>query len=267
MSIYALTHILIYPIKSLGGISLNSAEIEERGLKYDRRWMLVNESNTFITQRNYPQLSLLVPAIENESLTISHKQNKLPSISVPLVPYNREDVNVQIWDDNVHALKYTGEINEWLSMVTGIKTKLVFMPDETKRVVDPDYTKNKIVSFADAYPFMMLGEKSLSELNSRLVKALPINRFRPNFVFSGGESFDEDSWKNVRIGDNVFNSVKSCARCTVTTVNQDTGLKGKEPLTTLSSFREKNGKVYFGINLTVENTGIVKVRDKLIPAR
>lgn len=263
MSKYTLTHINIYPIKSLGGISLQSSEVEERGLKYDRRWMLVDESDKFITQRSHPQLSLIKTEIKNGVLTLSHKQNKLPVIRLPLIPYNSEEVNVKIWDDNVTALKYYGEINDWLYKATKIKTTLVFMPDEAKRAVNPEFAQGKIVSFADAFPFLIIGEESLSELNNRINRPVPMNRFRPNFVFSGGEPFDEDNWQQIKIGNIDFKIVKSCARCVITTIDQYTGEKENEPLAALAKFRNVNGKVLFGQNMVAENCGVVSVGDEV----
>ena len=263
MNIHTLTRIFIYPVKSLGGISLQSSEVEERGLKYDRRWLLVDESNKFITQRNYPQLALIRPEINNNLLTFSHFQNKLPAISVPLIPYDASYIKIQIWNDVVTALEYTGEINMWISKVTGIKTKLVYMPDDTKRVVDPAYAANKIVSFADGYPFLIAGNESLTELNRRMEKPLPINRFRANLTFSGGKPYDEDNWNFIEIGNVHFKVVKPCARCTVTTVDQNTGEKGIEPLATLAKFRKESGKVLFGQNMVAENTGTISVGDEI----
>ena len=84
-----------------------------------------------------------------------------------------------------------------------------------------------------------------------------MDRFRPNIVFTGGEPYAEDSWKNFRIGQNRFVGIKPCSRCVLTTVNQDTAKKGFEPLATLSTYRMQNNKVYFGQNLVpVDHTEI-----------
>jgi uncharacterized protein YcbX len=263
MNTYILTKIFIYPVKSLGSISLQTSKIEERGLKFDRRWMLVDESNKFITQRSHPLLALISVEIRNNLLVFFHKQNKLPSFSVPTTPYDADEILVQIWNDEVPALKYKREVNDWLTDAIQSKSSLVFMPDSTKRAVNSEYAMNKIVSFADGFPFLMIGEESLKELHTNFDNPLPVNRFRPNFVFSGGNPYDEDDWKRIIIGENIFTSVKPCSRCVITTINQDTGEKGKEPLETLFRTRQKNGKVYFGINLTTETKGIVKVGDKI----
>jgi len=260
---YTLTEINIYPVKSLGGISLQSSPVEKRGLKYDRRWMVVDESNQFITQRKYPQMSLLQPEIKENLHIINHKQNKFAPLTVPLTPYNEEEINVQVWKDNVPAIKYSNDVNAWFAEAIGIKCKFVYMPDTTRRKVNRQYADNQLVSFADSCPFLIIGERSLADLNSRLKDPLPMNRFRPNFVFSEGKPFDEDKWKRFRIGDVEFRTVKPCARCVVTTVNQETSKKIDEPLYTLSQFRKVNGKVMFGMNLVCEGSGNLNIGDQI----
>ena len=263
MNKYSLSQINIYPVKSLGGISLQSAKVEERGLQYDRRWMLVDEQNNFITQRLHPNMALLRVEITNELLTIKHKKNKLSPLTIHPMPYDDEEVNVQIWKDNVTALKYNSDVNNWFTEAIEIKCSLVYMPDSTRRKVNPEYASNKIVGFADGYPFLIIGEESLNDLNKRLEEPIPMNRFRTNYVFSGGKAFDEDNWKTINIGNAVFHSVKPCPRCVITTINQNTGMKSKEPLKTLAAFRQKDNKVMFGMNLVAEGTGKVIVGDEI----
>ena len=95
----------------------------------------------------------------------------------------------------------------------------------------------------------MIGQSSLDDLNSRLEFPVPMNRFRPNLVFTGGQPYEEDSWKLLTIGNNKFAGVKPCSRCVLTTVDQNTGEKGKEPLATLAKYRQHENKIYFGQNL------------------
>ena len=227
--------------------------------------MLVDETNRFITQRSYPKMALIKVEIINSLLTVAHKQNKFPPLTFQRMLYDEEEVDVQIWRDNVQGLKYNGDVNEWFTKAIGVNCSLVYMPDTTKRKVNPDFAKNKILSFADGYPLLIIGEESLSELNDRLAVPLPMNRFRPNLVFSGGNSFDEDKWKKVKVGNAEFKVAKPCARCSVTTINQQTGESGKEPLTTLAQFRSNNGKVEFGQNMICEKIGVVNVGDVLYP--
>ena len=264
MSKHNISGIYIYPVKSLGGISLQSSMVEERGLKYDRRWMLVNENNKFLTQRIHPQMALLYVEMENDRLIIKKKkQNKIMPLNIPLIPNLKKEVKVRVWKDNVHALVYDDNVNNWFSKAIGFNCKLVYMPDSTKRKVDEQYAVNKIVGFADGYPLMMTGEESLNDLNSKLKHPLPMNRFRPSIVFSGGDPFDEDNLKSFKIGDLQFRVVKPCSRCVITTVDPETGGKGKEPLKTLSTYREKDGKVYFGMNVVADSVGIINVGNPL----
>lgn len=258
-----LSEINIYPIKSLGGISLQTSEVEERGLKYDRRWVLVDETNTFFTQRDYPEMALIKVSIEKDGLKLNHKKKNINPLSVPFSFEHSKTNDVIIWNDTVKGEFYNSEIDEWFSEIIGIKCHLVKMPESTKRVVDTTYAKNKIVSFADGYPFLIIGQTSLDDLNSRMEIPLPMNRFRPNFVFTGGKPFEEDNWKKFKIGNVKFEAVKPCARCVITTTDQETAERSHEPLQTLSQFRKVNNKVMFGMNLICESTGRVNLGDEL----
>ncbi len=261
-----LTQINIYPIKSLGGISLSSAYAEMRGLKYDRRWMLINSNNDFMTQRQYPQMALLQTSIDKDFLKVHHKKESVAPLNIPLKHYSKEEIEVPIWDDFCIAQTSSKEIDDWFSATLNVICRLVYMPETTQRRVDPKYSpQEKIVSFADAYPFLIIGEKSLEDLNSRLAIPVLMNRFRPNFVFDGGTAFIEDTFNYFKIGSIKFQAVKPCARCVVTTVNQFTGEKGTEPLTTLSTFRKFNNKVMFGQNVIGHEEGTITVGDELVP--
>ncbi len=264
MSLLSLVEISIYPVKSLGGISLQNSEVTDRGLKHDRRWLIINEEEKFITQRTHPQLALIKTKISGNKLILGHKTKDISPLVIPIHHESVEVVLVSIWHDLVEARIVGKYADEWLNDALGIKCRLVYMHDETQRWVDRAYAAdNEIVSFADAYPFMMIGQSSLEDLNSRLKEKLPMSRFRPNFVFKGGDPFDEDKWKKIKIGDVVFTLVKPCSRCVLTTVNQDTAEKNEEPLKTLSTYRSVNNKIYFGQNLLHEENGTLKVGNEI----
>lgn len=264
MTDYILSEINIYPVKSLSGISLDESEVTDRGLKYDRRWLLVDKYGKFLTQRVLPQMSLIKVNIDKYSLIFSHKQKDDASFSIPMESYSEEENEVIIWNDTVRAVYAGKEADEWFSAALDFKCRLVQMPDKSKRFVDKKYAvQNEIVSFADAYPFLLIGQSSLNDLNSRLEVKLPMNRFRPNLVFTGGKPFDEDKMKRFKLNDITFFPVKPCARCVVTTVNQETGTKEKEPLETLASYRTQNNKVLFGQNLLHKGRGKIKVGSRL----
>ena len=247
-----LSEINIYPIKSLKGISLTEAKIEARGLSFDRRWMLVDEHNKFITQREFPKMATLKVEIHSDHLRVLNGRDK---VDVPFEAYGDAKARVTVWGSTVKADVCQPVVSHWFSERLGLKCKLVRMPETTNRIVNPVYAVRKYedtVSFADGYPFLLIGQASLDDLNSRLAEALPMNRFRPNFVVEGAEPFAEDNWKKIRIGETVFYVVKPCERCIIPTIDQVKGIKGKEPLTTLNTYRNFKGKVLFGQNLIAE---------------
>lgn len=244
-----LSELNVYPIKSLKGAALSESVVCKRGLDHDRRWVLVDSNNKFITQREHPELATVSVNIESTGLRVSSEGHG--SLMVPAQPVDGSPVTVQIWKDTCGGLIVSKEADDWFSDVIGETCRLVYMPDDSERPVDPAYAVGaSIVSFADAYPFMLLTEASVADLNARLEQPVSMNRFRPNFVISGAEAFAEDDWKMVSIGGVGFHVVKPCARCVMTTVDQERGARsGDEPLLTLSGFRKRNGQVHFGQNL------------------
>lgn len=258
-----LSQIWIYPIKSLGGISLTSSLVMKKGLQFDRRFMLVDETGKFMTQRVFPKMALFKLFIVNNVLSITHFQHIL-NISTQEIK-SSTPFNVTIWDDTVAAFEVDPLYSKWFSEHLGLNCKLVYFPEENPRPVNPKYKVNdEHVSLADAYPFMMIGQSSLDDLNEKLDEPVPINRFRPNFVFTGGKPYEEDTWRNFSIGNNRFTGVKMCDRCVLTTVNQETGEKGTEPLKTLATYRKWNNKIYFGQNLVALDYNRVNVGDKIV---
>jgi uncharacterized protein len=261
-----LTEIWVYPIKSLGGIQLNSAKVMEKGLLHDRRWMLIDENGIFMTQRVHPEMALFKVGIKNGQLTITKRDASLqPSLTfdVDASPVGQA-FQSRVWDDDVMVAELDYEVSKWFTLHMGFRCRLVCFPEKNFRTVDPRFAvNNENVSLADAYPYTIIGQSSLDELNSRLDEALPINRFRPNFVFRGGEPFEEDQWRNILIGSTRFVGVKNCSRCVLTTVDQQTATKGIEPLATLSTYRKRDNKIYFGQNLVALDHQEVRVGDKI----
>ncbi len=244
---------------------MNSATITRRGLADDRRWMLVDSNNRFITQRERPKMSLLGVKINEKSLVIHDDAKK--SLEIPKIPVERKAIEVVIWKSKCIAMYYEDEVNSWLSERLGMECRLVYMPEETYRSVNPlfRFKEDDHVSFADGYPFMIIGEGSLSDLNSRLRNPVPMNRFRPNFVVNGSGAFEEDDWKRIQIGKTIFRVVKPCERCVIPTIDQETGTAdSNEPLKTLADFRRQENKILFGQNLIAEIAGeIISVGDEI----
>ena len=262
---YTISQLFIYPVKSLGGIEVTEAQLTDRGLQYDRRWMLVDNNNQFLTQREHPVMCLLQTAIEGDKLIVYYKNNPEDKVHVLLQPLpTKKTVQVQVWDDECAAWFVSDEADEWCSNKLSMPCRLVYMPENEKRKVDARYaTGENITSFSDGYPLLMIGQASLDDLNSRLLEPLPMDRFRPNIVFTGGQPYDEDAMSHVRVNEIDLYGVKLCARCTIITINQTNGIKAKEPLLTLAGYRMKNNKIYFGQNVLLQQTGYLKTGDAI----
>ncbi|KQS31608.1 oxidoreductase [Dyadobacter sp. Leaf189] len=260
-----LSEIWIYPVKSLGGIRLPEARTEERGLEYDRRWMIIDENGKFLTQRVLSKMALIDVKLTDQGLKILNRNEPENVLTVPYLPVTQQPRTVTIWDDVVEAVTVSDEADQWLSEQFGQKLELVKMPEETERKADPRYARNdENVSFADGFPFLIISQASLDDLNSRLDAPVTMQRFRPNMVITGSTPFEEDQWKAIRIGDLEFGIVKPCARCILTTINPATAEKGAEPLKTLSTYRKVNNKILFGQNAVAKTLGTVREGDSVL---
>lgn len=258
------SQLYIYPIKSLGGIALQTADITDRGFKYDRRWMLIDSNNRFISQREVAEMALLRVSIAESGLEVFHVSNPADVFEIPFGPYNGVSVPVTVWDAGCNATLVNEEANNWFSNKLKIDCRLVYMNDQDKILIDETYNiNNSINSFSDGFPILIASEASLIDLNSRLNEPLPMNRFRPNLVISGSKAFEENEMKEFAIGDIHFFGVKPCARCVITTIDQSTAVKGKEPLKTLATYRNYNNKILFGENVIAMQTGTISVGDKV----
>lgn len=265
-----LSHIYIYPIKSCAGISVQEAKVSDRGLVHDRRWMLIEPDGLFMTQRKCPEMALIRTKIEGKTLRIWHARKKIMPIEVPVEIPKGKTLEVELWGDTFPATLYSEQVDQWFSGVLGKQCKLVYMHEESRRPVDPKYVQgNEIVSMADGYPHLVIGQASLDLLNQKLKEkgeqALPMDRFRPNLVFTGGDAHVEDRWKELRVGEVEFLGIKPCARCNLPTIDQETAAVGKEPLTTLATYRKEGAKILFGMNLIHKGSGSIQVGDEIIP--
>lgn len=257
------SQLYIYPIKSMGGISVSKAQVTDRGFKYDRRWMLVDEYNLFLSQRQVHEMALISIEITDKGLKVTYRL-KNESLLIPFEPQTTEFAEVTIWDDTCRGQFVSPEADQWFSQMLAISCRLVYMPDDTQRITDQRYApEGSITSFADAYPFLLIGQSSLDDLNRRLAEPLNMNRFRPNIVFTGSDPYSEDLMHTLRINEVTFRGVKLCARCNIPAIDQDTAIQGKEPTRTLAGYRVKDNKIMFGQNLVHENTGMISVDDEV----
>jgi uncharacterized protein len=260
-----LAEIRIYPVKSLRGGAHASAAVEPRGLAGDRRWLVVDAANRFLTQRELPRMATIAARNEPPGLALSAPDR--PPIFVPIPPPDAAPRQVTIWRDTVEAVPAGPEAESWLTTTLGVPCALVYQANPASRPVSPAHAApGDVVSFADGYPLLATSTASLSDLNARLPNPVPMARFRPNLVIEGAAPWAEDHWHRIRIGAALFRVPKPCDRCIIPSIDQETGLRPdpEEPLRMLKTFRrDATGRVLFGVNLVPETLGIIHADDEV----
>ena len=260
----------IYPVKSCGGIDLSESEVGRMGLRYDRQWAFVDEQGMFVAQRDSRGLGvpvrtmcLIGTAIAGGTLTLTAPA--IGPLPVPAAGSAGPDVPVQVWDSRTSGVDQGADAAAWATEVLSRERpgryRLVRMAEATHR-------RSKIgdgqLAYGDAYPFLVLSEESLADLNQRMPAPLPMNRFRPNIVVHGGVPYEEDTLDRFRLGDIEFIGTTRCIRCPIPTTDQRTAERGKEPLKTLATYRKQPDGVVFGRNFNHAGTGTLRVGDVLV---
>ena len=253
-----LSGLTTYPIKSCAGSALTSAALDRFGLSGDRRWLIVDAGNRFLSQREHALMALVEPEQRSEGLLLRLGDEVLTVTTPASAAKTRL---VRVWQDTVPARDAGDTAAYWLSARLGQACRLVFMAEDCQRLVDGCYASaGETVSFADGFPLLLISQASLDDLNSRLSAAVPMNRFRPNLVVQGCAAYAEDHWRRIRIGDIEFTLAKPCSRCVVPSIDQATAQKDSEILRVLASYRRgEDRQVYFGQNLLYLATGQLAV--------
>ena len=257
----------IYPIKSCRGIAVKEAEITPTGFAMDRTWMLVDEQGMFISLRSEPRLCRIQPEIHHHGLCLHFLHESIQPLFIPEASPQGEPMEVTVWDDQFSAFKVSEHADHWFSKIIGRTCHLVWLGSKSARAIDQQYGKaGDTVSFADGYPYLVISEASLKDLNHRLdlvgESHIPMERFRPNIVLAGTEPYAEDQWESFRVGSSTVELVKPCTRCQVTTLDTHSGQFGKEPLKTLATYRKADKGVQFGVNAIIRGNGTISVGDQ-----
>jgi uncharacterized protein len=262
MSGIVLSQMYLYPVKSLAGIRVNSWEVAETGLKYDRKWMLVDQNRQFLSQRRLPRMALIKTSFDGDKLILSAPG--MTDLALALNPKAGEILRCSIWHDEVDVVAVSGAADQWLSGFLQLECRLVYQSDDSLRTVNQQYAQaDDITALSDGFPFLLISENSLADLNKAMQLDLPVIRFRPNLVISGCDAYAEDMWREISIGNISFRLPKPCSRCAVPTIDPETGETSKEPLTTLNRLRKWENKVYFGQNALHNAQGKLSVGDKV----
>lgn len=254
------TDLTIYPVKSMQGVHLDLSPVSQSGLQYDRNLMLVDENNVFINQMKVPKLALIETKLAEKKL--SFKAPGISPLNMSLDIFNDEITQVKIWRDHCKAFVADEISNQWFSQFLGRKVKLVHLDERSPRALDPNFSKGEeTITFADDFPLLMTSITSLNDLNSRLDEPVTMDSFRPNVVIEGIKPYEEDHWKEVKIGEVIFDVATFCRRCPIVSVDLKTGTKRKngEPLKTLMKYRKGKDGIYFGMYLIPRTKGVLKV--------
>ena len=249
-----ITALHIYPVKSLGGFSVPSAVLTSKGLQYDRNWMILDNDNTFMTQRTVPAMTQILTRIEDGKLHFRHRPTG-KTASIPIQKNYGKNFPSKVWSNDCGVQRVGDEIDAYLTEVLGQKCSLVFLPEENIRTkTTKDGTIKNIASFADKSPISVANEASMAHFNKKLDQPVPINRFRANLIFTGTKAFEEDEWTQINLGGVECNKVELCGRCNLINTDQFTGKIHSEPLKILTTFRRDatDRQVKFGVRFSCE---------------
>ena len=259
-----LASIHIYPMKAARAVDLDESFVEPWGLAGDRRWLLVDEDGRFISQREEPSLARVVVTCGPGGIHVSADGRTALAIAEPQA--GAALAKVTVWSSTLLAAEAGPAADAWFSAYLGGPVRLVYLDDPTRRPVDPQYGRNgDVVSFADGYPLLLTSAGSLGQLGDWLAAdgetPVPMTRFRPSVVVAGAPPWAEDGWRRIRIGAVPFRVAKPCGRCVVTTTDQITGDRGRQPLTMLGQRRRFGQELVFGQNLIPDSGGVIRIGD------
>jgi uncharacterized protein YcbX len=255
-----------YPVKGSHRLDHDEAQVEPRGLAGDRRWMIVDPDGVGITQRRNAALTALRPVHTPGGLVL--RAPGRPDLAVA-EPVDGPKLEVRVFSNKpLVPARLAVEADGWLSDFLGRPVRLAWQADPFGRPVQNNAEEGDVVSFADGYPLLLANAASLDALNDWLAEAgeepVPMTRFRPNVVIAGAQPWAEDEWvgRRLRLGQVQFRVAKACDRCVVTTIDQETGEKGRQPLRMLAERRRFDNGVLFAVNLIPEEPfGLLRVGD------
>jgi uncharacterized protein YcbX len=261
------TDLVIYPLKSAPGCSVASIELDERGPRGDRRWMLVDENGKYVSLRHVPRLCLIAAELTDDGIALTLDGAGRIEVRTP------EDgqsgwIEANVWSGACRVRVADSAASEDLSRFLDMRCRLAYQPEsaagpDASRYGDFDSQPRRI-ALTDGAPLLLTSMASLADLNARLAEPVPMYRFRPNVVIQGNEPWSEESLRAFTIGEVRFDGVKPCPRCAATTVDYASATKGKEPLRTLATFRKVGSDVNFGMNVGHRTTGTIRVSDPVV---
>ncbi|WP_312099867.1 MOSC domain-containing protein [Acinetobacter venetianus] len=248
-----------YPVKSCKGNKLSTMDIDGFGPKWDRRWMIVDPDGRFITQRQVAEMGQIGVTVSSDRVCFDYQSENI-ELSMIEAQGQKDERLVTVWQDKLSGNRINHPVNAWLSQKLGREVQLIYMPQETVRQVDLEYAQlGDRVGFADGFPFLIISEASVEFLAEKVGYPLDVQRFRPNIVVSGCDAFAEDQWRQIQIGDLVFDLVKQCSRCVIPTIDLKTSQKQPEIMQAMLKYRKQGTKVMMGQNALHRGEGHITI--------
>jgi hypothetical protein len=258
-----LKSISIYPVKSLNGLELSSAEVFQHGLKFDRNWMLVDHENTFVTRRERPELSLIETSLSENGFHFSFNNNS-QHLSIGTDNLQQDKIESKVWNSDVFGFEESHGLNTFFSDFLKENVRLIRMPLQPERMETSPLTGEQTPSsFADSFPILVLGSASLDALNAQLEEPIDARYFRPNLLFKTERSFEEDEWQEIQIGNVRLRKAKACGRCRMINVNPDTGIYRTDVMRELAKMRLVKNKVVLGDLYYPIQTGTIDIHSEV----
>ncbi|WP_301099579.1 MOSC N-terminal beta barrel domain-containing protein [Otariodibacter sp.] len=252
----------LYPIKSTLPYTVHQAFVQPQGLNFDREFMITEVDGKFITARKdeilykfsaYPlPTGMVISAPDGEKLFVHYHDFSQTQSS-------------EVWGNHFPSFVANEKINQWLSLYFNRPVQLRWLGQQSQRQLSQ--SNSMPMSFADSNPILLTSEKSLAQLNEWSPIHSIMQQFRSNIVIDGLKAFEEDHWQRIQIGEVTFTVAQQCTRCILITRNIETNQldPNAEPFRTLKKYHtNEKGKPTFGIHLIPENSGVIKIEDKVI---
>ncbi|XP_063703823.1 molybdenum cofactor sulfurase 3 [Culicoides brevitarsis] len=256
----------LYPVKSCGAFKVEKWPLTERGLKFDREWMIVRDTGVALTQKHEPKMCLISPKITKNSLILSFPYRK--SIEIPLEMSQNEDFLIKtsfcqskVCNDNIQGVDCGEKVARWLSDCLNIDGLRLIRQDFTQKryMKTSDKEKTKEVSLANKAQFLVINATSVKWLakqveswsDTNFDEKSPldgvISRFRGNLIIETDKELIENEFSRLRTEKSqvLLENDGPCTRCQMICIDQSTGEKTSEPLRTL--VRALEGKMRFGV--------------------
>ncbi len=274
-----------YPVKSCAGITHTQIGISTAGLVHDRHWVVVDHRGQFITQRTQPRMALVQPALDETALFLDAPEMPTLRISLHRAESASAAVPVRIWNSGTLGQDEGDTAARWFSDYLGIACRLYRVHRDAQRLASPRHVSEWLsrrpqldgfphehaFGFADAFPFLLISQASLDDLNRRLAAAghpaVSMSRFRPNIVIQGLDPYEEDYISTLQVDSLTFALVKRCPRCPMPNVDPLTAETGPEPMATLARYRRFDDGVLFGVNAVLagaEHGAVLSVGDRVL---